>query len=254
MDERLNLRRFGPFTLDLESDLLLRGGERVPLQPQAMTVLRILAARAGELVTRQELQRAVWGEGTFVDFNQGLNWCIKRIREVLGDDAENPRFIETVPRKGYRFIAPLDVPRAPRWRWLAAVAVLAVVCLGVMHRQAPVTVVILPFDNFTGDPRNELAASAATEDVINRVGSADPSRLKVIDRLTAAKFKRTNECIIHIGRELGADFVMEGSLLQGRTTAALYRVADNTQVWAAAVEPRAGAAAISAKVAATFLR
>jgi TolB-like protein len=123
-----------------------------------------------------------------------------------------------------------------------------------MHRQAAVTVVILPFDNFTGDPRNELAASAATEDVINRVGSADPSRLKVIDRLTAAKFKRTNECIIHIGRALGADFVMEGSLLNGRTTAALYRVADNTQVWAAAVEPRAGAAAISAKVAATFLR
>jgi hypothetical protein len=98
------------------------------------------------------------------------------------------------------------------------------------------------------------AVSAATEEVINRVGSADPSRLKVIDRLTAAKFKRTNECIIHIGRALGADFVMEGSLLDGRTTAALYRVADNTQVWAAAVEPRARAAAISAKIASTFLR
>src|ERR1044071_3033265 len=135
MDERLNLRRFGPFTLDFENELLLRGGERVPLQPQPMKVLLLLAARAGELVTRQELQRAVWCDDTFVDFNQGLNWCVKRIREVLDDDAEQPRFIETVPRKGYRFIAPTDVPRAPRWRWLAAVAVLAVVCLGVMHRQ-----------------------------------------------------------------------------------------------------------------------
>jgi TolB-like protein len=113
--------------------------------------------------------------------------------------------------------------------------------------------VILPFDNFTGDPRNEVVASAATEDVINRVGSADPSRLKVIDRLTAAKFKRTNECIIHIGRALDADFVMEGSVLDGRTTAALYRVSDNTQVWATAAETRASAAAISAKIATTFL-
>jgi DNA-binding winged helix-turn-helix (wHTH) protein/TolB-like protein len=253
MDERLNLRRFGPFTLDLENELLLRGGERVPLQPQPMKVLLLLGARAGELVTRQELQRAVWGEETFVDFNQGLNWCVARIRDVLGDDAEHPRFIETVPRKGYRFIAPAEAPGPARRPWLAAVAVLAVVCLAVMHRQAPVTVVILPFDNFTGDPRNEAVAGAATEEVINRVGSADPSRLKVIDRLTAAKFKRTNECIIHIGRALGADFVMEGSVLDGRTTAALYRVADNTQVWATAAETRASAAAISAKIATTFL-
>ena len=253
MDERLNLRRFGPFTIDLTNELLLRGGERVPLQPQPMKVLLLLAARPGQLVTRQELQSAVWSDGTFVDFNQGLNWCIKRIREVLDDDAAQPCFIETVPRKGYRFIAA-ETPRRVRLRWLAAAAVLAAACLAGMQRQPPVTVVILPFDNFTGDPRNELAASVATEEVINRVGSVDPSRLKVIDRLTAAKFRRTNECIIHIGRELHADFVMEGALQRSRTTAALYRVADNTQVWATAVEPRADAALISAKIASTFAR
>ena len=116
------------------------------------------------------------------------------------------------------------------------------------------TIVILPFDNFTGDARNDMAATVATEEVINRVGSVDPARLKVIDRLTAAKFKRTNECIIHIGRQLRADFVMEGSLQQHHATAALYRVADNTQVWAAAVDPRVDAASliIANKITSTF--
>ncbi|HJW94214.1 MAG TPA: winged helix-turn-helix domain-containing protein [Thermoanaerobaculia bacterium] len=254
MDERLNLHRFGPFTLDARSEVLLRGAERVPLQPQPMKVLLVLASRRGELVTRKELQSAVWSDGTFVDFEQGLNWCIKRIREVLGDDANQPRFIETVPRKGYRFIAQAQVRDR---RWLATAAMLALVCVAASaawRPAPPVTVVILPFDNFTGDARNDMSATIATEEVINRVGSVDPARLKVIDRLTAAKFKRTNECIIHIGRQLRADFVMEGSLQRQHATAALYRVADNTQVWATAVDPHIEAASsiISNKIASTF--
>lgn len=259
MDDALKFRRFGPFVLDLEAEVLTRGADRVPLQPQPMTVLALLAARPGELVTRKELQAAVWSDGVFVDFEQGLNWCIKRIREVLGDDAAHPRFIETVPRKGYRFIAPIDAPRPRRSaRWPAATVVLAAICIATsLHVAAPraVTVVVLPFDNFSGDPRNELTAAAVTDDVINRVGGADPARLKVIDRLTAAKFKRTNECIIHIGRALGADFVVEGAVQRSRTTAALYRVDDNTQVWAAAAAPSdAAARLISSRIAATFLR
>jgi TolB-like protein len=141
-------------------------------------------------------------------------------------------------------------------RMIAAAALVAVVaCLvaGVPRRPV-VTIVILPFDNFTGDARNDLAANAITEDVINRVGGVAPARLKVIDRLTAAKFKRTNECIIHIGRALGADFVMEGTVQKTHTTAALYRVADNTQVFADSVDPRNQnvAAAISTRIASAF--
>src|ERR1043165_5536901 len=113
IDDALKFRRFGPFTLNVEAEVLTRDGQRVPLQPQPMKVLAILAARAGELVTRKELQAAVWSDGTFVDFEQGLNWCIKRIREVLGDDAAHPRFVETVPRKGYRFLA-VAAPPQPR--------------------------------------------------------------------------------------------------------------------------------------------
>src|ERR1051326_9075409 len=123
MDNALKFRRFGAFTLDLEHEVLTRDGQRVPLQPQPMTVLAILAARAGELVTRKELQAAVWSDGTFVDFEQGLNWCIKRIREVLGDDAAHPHFIETVPRKGYRFVADAAPLPRRRARWLLAGAV-----------------------------------------------------------------------------------------------------------------------------------
>lgn len=255
MDERLNLRRFGPFTLDLTNELLTRDGERVALQPQPMKVLVALASRAGELVSRRELQQAVWGDDTFVDFNQGLNWCVSRIREVLGDSAEQPRFVETVPRKGYRFIGAAEIVRQRprrdlRWLTLTAAALIIAIAFGMRERRA-VTVVVLPFDNFTGDARNAWIADAATEEVINRVGSVDPSRLKVIDRLTAAKFRRRNECIIHIARALRADFVMEGSLQPGHTTAALYRVADNTQVWATAIEGDA-APQIASKIVATF--
>jgi len=258
MDERLNLREFGDFAFDLKNDVLTRDGARVPLQPQPAKVLRLLITRAGDLVTRQELKDAVWSDGTFVDFDQGLNWCIKRIREVLGDDATAPRFIETVPRKGYRFIGAIRQPgHASRpsgwWRWAVATIVLALIAVG---RTPTVTIVVLPFDNYTGDPRNEMAANVTTEDVINRVGSIDPARVKVIDRMTATKFKRTNECIIHIGRALGADFVMEGAVGPRHTTAALYRVADNTQVWSTAVESdgEVAPAKISAKIAATFVR
>src|ERR1041385_8432446 len=117
MEKRLN---FAEFTLDLKNDELLREGKPVPLQPQPMKVLTLLARRAGELVTREELCAAVWGSETHVDFDQGLNWCIRRIREVLGDDVRQPRFVQTIPRKGYRF---LIVPAAKRpRRWLAAPA------------------------------------------------------------------------------------------------------------------------------------
>jgi len=142
-------------------------------------------------------------------------------------------------------------PRAD-WRWLAAAAVVALACLaaaGAQHARG-VTIVILPFDNFSGDPRNDVTAQAVTEDIINRVGGIDPEHIRVIDRLTAAKFRRTNECIIHIGQALRAQYVMEGSVQKTHATAALYRVADNTQVWATAAAP----ATIAARVESTFRR
>jgi DNA-binding winged helix-turn-helix (wHTH) protein len=99
--------RFGAFTLDARSGELRRDGNVVPLPPQPARLLTALARRPGELVTREELRHEVWNDGTFVDFDRGLNFCVLQVRTALGDDAKKPAFIETVPKRGYRFIAPV---------------------------------------------------------------------------------------------------------------------------------------------------
>jgi DNA-binding winged helix-turn-helix (wHTH) protein/tetratricopeptide (TPR) repeat protein len=104
--------RFGPFTLDEQSGELRRDGEVVPLAPQPFRLLLALASRPGELVTREELRLQVWGEGTFVDFERGLNFCVLQARTALGDDAKQPAYIETLPRRGYRFVAAVEAPVA----------------------------------------------------------------------------------------------------------------------------------------------
>ena len=104
--------RFGLFEIDVASGELRKEGRLIKLQDQQMQVLRLLVERAGEIVTREEIQQAVWPGDTFVDFDHGVNTAVKKIRLALGDTADNPRFIETLPRKGYRFIAPVTQPTA----------------------------------------------------------------------------------------------------------------------------------------------
>ena len=100
--------RFGQFELDVTAGELRRNRSRVRLQPQPFKLLVFLARRAGTLVTRDDIRAELWADGTFVDFDQSVNFAIKQIRDVLGDSAERPLYIETVPRRGYRFIAPID--------------------------------------------------------------------------------------------------------------------------------------------------
>src|SRR5215813_4544436 len=110
------LIRFDIFELELKSGELRRDGVLVKLQPQPFKVLTFLAIQAGQVVTREEIQQEIWGDETFVDYEQGVNFCIKRIRAALGDDAQSPRFIETLPRRGYRFIAPVERKEGnPSW-------------------------------------------------------------------------------------------------------------------------------------------
>ena len=142
--------RFGVFELSPATGELRRAGLRVRIQPQPLRVLEILASRSGEIVTREDLRHAVWGDGTFVDFEHGLNFCINQVRRALGDSATSPRFVETVPRRGYRFMAPVErvepvaVPCAlpaaapgaryrPGWRF-AVVAVAALLAGGRVAR------------------------------------------------------------------------------------------------------------------------
>lgn len=109
--------RFGEFELDVDAGELRRNNRRLKLQPQPFKLLLLLVRRAGSLVTRDEIRGELWPEGTFVDFDQAVNFSIKQVRDALGDDAERPLYIETVPRRGHRFIAPISTPgqqaRAP---------------------------------------------------------------------------------------------------------------------------------------------
>ncbi|MGH9784259.1 MAG: winged helix-turn-helix domain-containing protein [Terriglobia bacterium] len=100
--------RFGPFEADLRAGELLKNGRRIRLQNQPLQILAMLLEHPGEVVTREELRQKLWPSDTFVDFDHGLNNAINRLREVLGDSAEDPRFIETLPRRGYRFIAAME--------------------------------------------------------------------------------------------------------------------------------------------------
>ena len=113
------LIRFGPFALDPTSRELRKRGSLVKLQPQQFAVLLLLTERAGQIVSREEIHQHIWGNDTFVDFERGINFSINQIRAALGDDADKPRYVETIPRRGYRFIATIenDEPRSRRFRF-----------------------------------------------------------------------------------------------------------------------------------------
>lgn len=245
--------RFGPFELDARTAELRRAGAPVPLQPQPAGVLGLLVGRAGELVTREEIQAAIWPDRV-VDYEQGLNYAIRQIRTALEDDAESPRYVETLPRRGYRFVAPVDrivepaqaegrVSRRAVAYGVGALLLAAgtVAAVAGLDRDAPAalerpTVAVLPFDNLGPDPGGLLLARGLTEQIITDLARIDPERLAVIARTSSSRFAASDRPLERIGEELGADFVVEGSILRAgemvRVTAQLIRVSDRTHVWA----------------------
>jgi TolB-like protein/Flp pilus assembly protein TadD len=216
--------RFGAFELELASGELRKGQSLLRLQPQPLKVLVLLAGRAGQLVTRDEIQKQVWAGETFVDFDQGLNYCIRQIRAALCDDAEAPRFIETVPRRGYRFVADVVPISAP------------------VERR--VMLVVLPFRDVSGNPEEEYFSDGLTEEMIAQLGRLNPQRLGVIARTSTMRYKHTEKGIEAIGRELGVSHVLEGSVRRAagriRVTAQLIQVSDQTHLWADSFERPVG--------------
>jgi TolB-like protein len=222
-------------TLELASDTFvlnvasreLRTGERtVILQTQPFEILLVLLARAGEVVSREELRQRLWPDGTFVDYEHSLNAAIKRLRRALGDDATHPSFIETIPRRGYRFIAPafdraIAAPRVPP----------------TMPRRARLAV--LPVSRFGVDRQ---FAEGLTDELRTQVARLSAGIVAVVARSSSMAFENQPLRASEIGEELNVDYLLEGSVRSEgdrlRTTVCLVDTVSETHVWSEAVECR----------------
>ena len=214
--------RFGAFRVDLLSGELYKQGRKIKLQQKPFQILAALLDRPGKVVTREELRRQIWPPDTFVDFDHSLKTAISKIREALGDSAEKPRYLETLSRRGYRFIAAVEeLPTAAS--------------LGDQIRVA-----VLPFENLSNDREQEYFSDGITDETIAQLGSADSQQLAVIARTSAMHYKRTDKRLDQIGQELNVNHIVEGSVRRAgdrvRITAQLVRVSDQTHLWAHSYE------------------
>ena len=274
---------FGPFRFELTSGTLSRHGVPVRLQPQPARVLALLVRRAGEVVSRDDLRQHVWADGTYVDFERGLNFAVAHIRAVLGDSAEAARYIETIPKRGYRFIAPVGRPRngnetvapaplaetpptdprhisSPGSRTRLISATLAVVIVAVLARlwvgpgTPAVRVAVVPFDNETGQDAFDQVAVAIADQTVARLATPERlSRLSVIGNAAALRRPRAFRDINDIGRQAAADFVVLAQMKMDksgvRLIAHLIRTSDEAHVWANVYDRGAFTLAVQAELA-----
>jgi TolB-like protein len=216
---------FGTFELNSRTGELRKKGIKIKLQDQPLQVLIMLLNRPGEIVSREELQNKLWPADTFVDFEHGLNKAMNRVRTALGDSSDNPRFIETLSRKGYRFIAsPVN----------------ANLLASAMAESPKIRLAVLPLENLNGDPEQEFFSDGLTEELITRLGGLSDQKLGVIARTSVNQYKRTVKGIDEIGRELNVHYIVEGSVRRSigrvRISAQLIQVSDQTHVWAESYE------------------
>lgn len=250
-DPARRLLRFGPFEADLRTRELRKHGTRLKVPGMCFEVLAALLERPGDLVTREELRARLWSQDTFVDYENSLNSSVARLRDALSDSAEHPKYIETLPRRGYRFIAVVSeesadlvseagharaistpptaavaatvvsAPRKTRFAVASAAAGLIALTATVLwpSLRAPegaasrrVTLAVLPFDNLSVATGDDYLSDGFTEEIITQLARVNPERFGVIARTTAMKYKGTRKDIAQIGRELAVDYVLEGSV------------------------------------------
>src|SRR6266566_3693142 len=260
--------RFGVFQVDLRAGELFKQGIKIRLQQQPLRVLALLLEHPGEVVTREDLRQAIWPAGTFVESDVGLDAAIHKLRNALGDSAENPRLVETLPRRGYRFIAAVDgvvedqgstaaeaVPLSKRrpLLWAGAMALGVAVLLAanteglrvrLLGRSAVPriqSIAVLPLGNLSGDSAQEYFAEGMTEALVTRLGkTAGLGGLRVISHTSVMHFKGTRETLPEIARQLHVDAVIEGAVLRVgnrvRVTAQLIEAATDRHLWAETYE------------------
>lgn len=215
--------RFGAFELDGDAAELLRHGERIALPPQPLMVLALLVNKGGAVVTRNEIREQVWGAGTHVEFDQGLNFCIRQIREALGDDAGAPRFIETLPRRGYRFLMPVASPP--------------------LDKAAPLTrLIVLPFHQLRDDPDTAYLAYSLPDAVTGSLSGLES--LIVRSSLVASRYAGPAADTRAIGADADVDVIVTGTLLRSgnglRVHTQLTEVASGTLLWSHSAQAPVG--------------
>ena len=265
-----SLLRFDVFELDTRALELRKRGVRQRLQGQPLLVLAVLLEGAGELVTREELRAQIWPADTFVDFDHSLHNAIARLREALGDSAEKPRYVETLPRRGYRFIAPVEkvgvtapelsvteqrteplkpvMPSKPHGVLVFALLSLMVIGLALWlvpaasHRTSASpsirSIAVLPLENLSGDPSQDYFANGMTDELITDL--AKVGALRVTSRTTITRYKNTKKSLPEIARELNVEGIVEGSVMRSgnrvRVTAQLIHASTDQHLWAETYE------------------
>jgi len=261
--------RFGTFEVDLSSGELRHRGVKLKVQEQPFRVLAALLEQPGEVVTREQLRARLWSSDTFVDFEHSLNASIKKLRQALRDDAACPHFIETLPKRGYRFIAAVETnsrePHASeqtatthlahsaaqqrsigRTAFLTgAIGIIVIATVlpvlwkrtaGPVSRHSKILLAVLPFDNLSSDRSQDYLTEGMTEELITQLGRWNPERLGVIARTSTDLYKGANKSVAEVGRQLSVDYIVEGSARrngdQVRITAQLIQVRDQTHLWA----------------------
>jgi TolB-like protein/DNA-binding winged helix-turn-helix (wHTH) protein len=266
--------RFGAFEVDFRKGEVRKHGYRLRLQDQPFRILQILVEHPGELVTREEIQRRIWPADTFVDFEKGLNNAIRKLRDALGDSAEEPRYVETHSRRGYRFIASITATNGasrseeevlpvevrvparsrPLNRRLAIGAVLVVAFVATLfgfdvggvrqhwltRASSPViqSLAVLPLQNLSSDPNQEYFSDGMTDALITDL--AQIGSVKVISRTSSMQYKKTKKSLPEIARELNVDGIVEGTVQHSgdhvRITAQLIHGATDKHLWANSYE------------------
>ena len=268
-----HLYQFGSYQLDAGERVLLRDRQPVNLPLKDLETLIVLVENAGHIVEKEELLQKVW-PGVFVE-EGNLAVRVFNLRQVLGDTADGRQYIETIPRRGYRFIAPVQddgdpattpartapapseqspVPPYPDhrgrvWLWSVALAVALVLTLYLSFRHfrptrnlpnQRVMLAVLPFENLSGDAHEDYFADGLTEEMIAQLGQLQPAKLGVIARTSMVRYKHTKETVAQIGQELGVGYLLEGSVRRSgervRVTAQLVEAGDQTHLWAETYE------------------
>src|SRR5436309_3020737 len=191
MSESTTILRFDVFELDTAAGELRRQGDRVKLPPQPFRVLELLVRRGGEVLTRADIRERIWSD-SFVDFEQGLNFCIRQIREALGDTADAPRFIETLPRRGYRFLLPVDTPPHVGPKGIRSL-------------------IVLPFRILRPDPETDFLAFSLPDALTTSLSGL--RSIVVRSSLVASRFADTAQDLKTIASEADVDLILTGTLL-----------------------------------------